>query len=336
MPGTALKGLNTFGIDCRAKNFISLKSTDEAIEYFMSGVYAESNGMILGGGSNLLFLADFNGTVVHPVIEGIEVSEENKNYVFVTAGAGVIWDDLVKWSVENNFGGLENLSLIPGSVGAVPVQNIGAYGVETAESVTRVETVSVRNGTVHYFNNNDCRFGYRDSVFKGELKNKFLITAVTFRLAKVPVLSTGYGSLADEVDKLGGLTLKNIRQAVINIRSSKLPDPAVLGNAGSFFKNPVIPEIQATELKKKYEQMPVYPDKNGLKKIAAGWLVESCGWKGFRIGDAGVHDKQALVLVNHGKAKGAEIYDLSKKIQHSVLQKFGIKLDREVELIGTI
>ena len=336
MAGVSLKGFNTFGIDCKADRYIPLRTKEEAISLLGSGEFADIPRLIMGGGSNLLFLSDFKGTIIHPLIGGIEIISENENSIIVKAGAGINWDDLVQWSVDNDLGGLENLSLIPGNVGAVPVQNIGAYGAEAAGVVESVEAISLTDGKTRYFNNKDCSFGYRDSVFKKVFKNKYLITSVTFRLEKNPVLKTGYGSVYDEAVKIGGVTLRNIRQAIINIRSSKLPDPAVLGNAGSFFKNPVIPVKQADELKATYPQMPQYDDKAGMKKIAAGWMIESCGWKGKKIGDAGVHDQQALVLVNFKNATGREIYELSTKIEVSVYEKFGIRLEREVEIIGTI
>jgi UDP-N-acetylmuramate dehydrogenase len=250
--------------------------------------------------------------------------------------AGVNWDKLVEWTVDKGFGGLENLSLIPGKVGAAPVQNIGAYGAEAKDTIVKVVALDKNDGSRHEFSNIECEFGYRESIFKKKYKGRHLVIRVYFRLSVNPTLKLEYGSLKEEAQKLGGTTLKNVRQAVINIRRSKLPDPEIIGNAGSFFKNPVVSREIAMNLKKSYPGLPCFDDHSGGTKLAAGWLIEQCGWKGKRIGDAGVHEKQALVLVNHGKATGKEIFNLSEKIKSSVSEKFGIDLEREVEVIGTI
>jgi UDP-N-acetylmuramate dehydrogenase len=292
--------------------------------------------LILGGGSNILFLSDFKGTVLYPEITGINIETSEDGHSIVSAGAGENWDDLVEWSVSNGFGGLENLSLIPGKVGATPIQNIGAYGVEIKDLIVKVRTISTRDGSVRMFSNEECEFDYRNSIFKNSEKGKYLVTRVWYKLSTNPVINLSYGSLSEEVDKLGTVNLKNIRQAVINIRRSKLPDPLITGNAGSFFKNPVVPDSFAESLRKEFTGMPVYSDKPGFSKLASGWLIDQCGWKGKRKGDAGVHDKQALVLINHGKATGKEIFELSADIQKSVLEKFGIGLEREVEIVGSI
>jgi UDP-N-acetylmuramate dehydrogenase len=329
----SLKPYNTFGLDYKASTFIVLNSEEELYSLIKERGIQINSCFIMGGGSNLLITKDYKGTIIHPVIEGIRVEEKNDQYVVISSGCGIKWDELVKWCVNYGYSGLENLSLIPGSVGASPVQNIGAYGIEVKDIIEKVQTVNLVNGSIVEFTNNDCRFGYRNSIFKDELKGKYMVTRVYFRLSVSPLFNTKYGALNDEALRLGGLDLKNIRQAVINIRQSKLPDPAVIGNAGSFFKNPVVENSIAENLKSRHSDIPVYPDSSGRKKLAAGWLIEQSGWKGKRIGDAGVHDKQALVIVNYGNATGQEILDLSEKVKQSVLDKFGITLEREVEVL---
>lgn len=331
----SLRRLNTFGLDYKADRFISLKSEDEAAEIIKT-IDTSTQSLILGGGSNLLFVSDFPGTVLHPEIGGTDIHERDKNHVIISAGAGVIWDDLVAWSVENGFGGLENLSLIPGCVGATPVQNIGAYGIEIKDTIVKVRAISMADGLLKEFSNTECLFGYRDSIFKGELKGKYLITRVFYSLSTRPQFNLGYGTLSDEALRLGPISLKTIREAVINIRRGKLPDPSVTGNAGSFFRNPVISGEKAAELKKTYPDIPLYNEPSGGMKVAAGWLIEQCGWKGRRAGDAGVHEKQALVIVNHGNATGKDIFNLSESVRISVGEKFGIDLQREVEIAGII
>jgi len=329
----SLKKYNTFGLDCNADYFVPVKSEDEAIALLKKRTSLKEPLFILGGGSNLLFTRNFHGTIIHPEIEGIEIADQKPGYVIVSSGAGVIWDDLVKWAVDKEYCGLENLSLIPGMVGATPVQNIGAYGAEVRETIEKVSAIALKDGSVREFNNEECLFGYRNSIFKGELKGKYLVTNVSFRLMTDPSLNTVYGSLKEEIEKLGPVSLNTVRQAVINIRTNKLPDPAIIGNAGSFFKNPVVSRSTAEVLSKNWPKLPYYTDPSGDKKIAAGWLIDQCGWKGKRIGDAGVHEKQALVLVNWGKATGEDILKLSEEIKMSVSEKFGIKLEREVEVI---
>jgi len=332
-----LKSYNTFGLEYSADYLISINSEDEAVELFKDKVAGNNPLLILGGGSNILFISNFKGTVLYPEFMGrnIETSDEG-GHVIVSAGAGENWDDFVEWAVSNGFGGVENLSLIPGKVGATPIQNIGAYGVEIKDLIVKVRTISTHDGSVRMFSNKECEFDYRNSIFKNSEKGKYLVTRVWYRLSTDPDINLSYGSLSDEVNQLGEVNLKNIRQAVINIRRSKLPDPLITGNAGSFFKNPVVPEGVAEKLRKEFTGMPVYSDKPGFKKLASGWLIDQCGWKGKRKGDAGVHDKQALVLINHGKASGKEIFELSADIQKSVIDKFGIALEREVEIVGSI
>jgi len=332
----SLELYNTFGLDYHADLFISVGSEEEAIKLFKFKNEITEPVFILGGGSNLLFVSDFNGTIIHPSFEGINIEQETADYSIVSAGAGVVWDSFVAWAVDHGFGGIENLSLIPGLVGATPIQNIGAYGVEIKDCIYKIRAISLKEGKIREFSAAECGFGYRDSIFKRELKGKYLITKVFYKLSNQPELRIEYGSLHSEAEKLGSLSLKTIREAVVNIRRSKLPDPDIIGNAGSFFKNPVVSFDDSQKLKEKYPDIPLYIDPTGGIKLVAGWLIEQCGWKGKRIGDAGVHEKQALVIVNHGNATGKEIYDLSEKIRKSVLEKFGVMLEREVEVIGTI
>ncbi len=335
-PNISLRKYNSFGIDVTADRLIHITSENEAINIFRNRKKLNEPFFILGGGSNILFLGNYNGTIIRPEIEDIRTEKSEKDYLIISAGAGVLWDDLVKETVENGLGGMENLSLIPGTVGATPVQNIGAYGVEVSELITRVDTVNTNDGSIQVFNNMDCKFGYRTSIFKKEARGEFLITRVYYRLSRRPEYRLGYGSVKDELEKTGNLTLKKIRQAIINIRRRKLPDPDISGNAGSFFKNPVITEDSAEQLTFRYPGIPVYDDKPGYKKIAAGWLIEQCGWKGIRKGDAGVHEMQSLVLVNYGHATGKDIFELSEEIKQSVKEKFDLTLEREVELAGFI
>jgi UDP-N-acetylmuramate dehydrogenase len=332
----SLKKYNTFGLDYKADCLVILENEQDAISIFNGETNLKKPYFIIGGGSNILFTQDFRGTILKSAINGINIEETGKEYVIVSAGSGVIWDSLVEWTVEKGFGGLENLSLIPGLVGATPVQNIGAYGVEVKDSIIKVRAVLTENGEIKEFTGEECCFGYRTSTFKENHKGKYLITRVYYKLSINPLLKTDYGSLKDEISKLGEGTLKNVREAVINIRRSKLPDPDVIGNAGSFFKNPVVKTAIAENLKRAFPEIPLYNDKPGYTKIAAGWLIDKCGWKGFRDGDAAVHDKQALVLVNHGTTSGKEIYNLSIQIKKSVQEKFGIILEPEVEVTGSI
>ena len=331
-----LENYNTFRLRYSADNFVRITNERSAVSLFSNAKILKKPLLILGGGSNVLFVNDFKGTIIHPAFKRIRVEKQSDNYVIISAGAGAEWDKLVEWTVERGFSGLENLSLIPGSVGASPVQNIGAYGVEIKDFIVKVRTISIEDGSIRIFNNEECQFGYRTSIFKGKMKGKYLVTRVYYKLNINPLLNLNYGSLKEEADKLGGATIKNVRQAVINIRSNKLPDPKVTGNAGSFFKNPVIKSAIADQFKEIYPDMPVYNDRIGMKKLAAGWLIEKCGWKGKKIGSAGVHDKQALVLINLGNATGKEIYHLSELIRVSVEDKFGIRLEREVEVTGSI
>ncbi len=329
----SLKNYNTFGLDYKANGLVIIKSEEEAVSLVLEHNELIGPVLVLGGGSNILFTGDYNGTILHPEIPGIKIREKEGNQVVISAGAGVKWDDLVDWTVKNDFYGLENLSLIPGTAGAAAVQNIGAYGAEVKDYIFKVRCLSLSDASVMEFTNQECRFSYRNSIFKQEIKGHFLISEVFFRLSLKPTLNISYGSLQKEAENIGKLSQKTIRQAVINIRTSKLPDPSITGNAGSFFKNPVISGEKAENLQKKFPSIPQYRESSGETKIAAGWLIDQCGWKGKRIGDAGVHEKQALVLVNYGNASGREILDLSEMIRGSVYEKFGIDLEREVEVI---
>jgi UDP-N-acetylmuramate dehydrogenase len=332
----SLKRYNTFGLNYRSEQFVSVKSENEAIKMIVQIAANDRPILILGRGSNILFTEDYKGTIIHPHITGITIEEKHDDYIIASAGAGVNWDDFVEWATENGFGGVENLSLIPGSVGAAPVQNIGAYGVEVKDTIEKVRAISLEDASVREFTRDECRLDYRSSIFKKELKGRYLITRVYFKLATSPSLNLIYGSLADEVTRLGSASLKNVRDAVINIRKNKLPDPEIIGNAGSFFKNPVVDMSTAETLRKRYPQIPCFVDLSGGIKLAAGWLIEQCGWKGKRSGNAGVYDKQALVIVNYGDADGKEIFDLSEEIRKSVWYRFEVELEREVEVIGSI
>jgi UDP-N-acetylmuramate dehydrogenase len=268
-------------------------------------------------------------------IKGIEIVKEDNEHVYVKVGAGENWHSFVMFCVENNYAGVENLSLIPGNVGASPMQNIGAYGVEIKDVFHQLEAVHIKDKSVKRFDLVECEFGYRESVFKRKYKNQFVITSVTYRLNKIPKFNTSYGAINQELEKMGvkELSIQAISHAVINIRSSKLPDPKEIGNAGSFFKNPQIPKSQFLKLKEQFSDMPSFPVDDQYIKVPAGWLIEQCGWKGYRKGDAGCYSKQALVLVNYGHAKGEEILQLSKHIIESVRKKFGVELEREVNII---
>jgi UDP-N-acetylmuramate dehydrogenase len=333
-----LKKYNTFGLDYMAECMIHIRTEKDAIALFNGTVDWKKPFLILGSGSNILFTSDFQGTILYPELAGIKLEEQESGTgsVIISAGAGVNWDDFVAWTVNKGFGGLENLSLIPGKVGATPVQNIGAYGVEIKDLIVKVKTLRINDGSIRVFSNDECEFGYRNSIFKNSLKARYLVTRVYYRLTTKPLLNLSYESLKEEVNKLGKESLSNVRLGVINIRRSKLPDPELIGNAGSFFKNPVVESDFARNLKIDYPDMPLYKNKEGFSKLASGWLIDRCGWKGKRNGDAGVHNKQALVLVNYGNATGKEIYNLSEEIKGSVLDKFDVILEREVEVVGVI
>ncbi len=330
----SLKSYNTFGIDVMARSFASFCSVDE-LEELYSSLQSPASSLVLGGGSNILLTKDFDGLVLKNDLKGIEVVAEDAAYYFVKAAAGENWHHFVMFCVDNNYAGLENLSLIPGNVGASPMQNIGAYGVEVKDVFHELTAYHIKEKRTQTFTLDDCEFGYRESVFKRKYKNQFVILDVTYKLNKQPVFNTSYGAIEQELQQMGvnELSIQAISQAVINIRSSKLPDPKVIGNAGSFFKNPTVEYSVYNSLKGKYPAIPGYPSKEGYIKIAAGWLIEQCGWKGYRKEDAGCHAKQALVLVNYGNAKGKDVWNLSEEIIASVNDKFGIVLEREVNII---
>jgi len=331
----SLKKLNTFGIDVKASFFTAFTSVTELVQLLGDSSPALKSKLILGGGSNILFTKNFEGLVMQNKIKGKEIIWENEKEALVKSGAGEIWHDLVLFAIEKNLGGIENLSLIPGTVGAAPIQNIGAYGVEIKDTFESLEAVEITSGKSRTFSLTECGFGYRDSVFKRQLKGAYVITSATFRLSKHPKFNTSYGAITSTIEEMGAkeLSIKTISDAVCYIRRSKLPDPAVIGNAGSFFKNPEIPETQFTELKVKYPDIPSYKTVPGMVKVPAGWLNEQCGWKGKVVGNTGVHKNQALVLVNHGGANGEEVKNLAHAIQKSVKEKFGITLETEVNII---
>ncbi|TAE51139.1 MAG: UDP-N-acetylmuramate dehydrogenase [Bacteroidetes bacterium] len=324
---------NTFGIEASTRWWMEVTSEAEAVEFVVDNLHARRPVLPLGGGSNLLFTRDFEGLVLKMGIMGREIVSEDAHEVIVKAGAGENWHELVRWTIGHGWGGIENLSLIPGTLGAAPIQNIGAYGIELKDVFHSLEAIHLETGQIHHFGAADCRFGYRDSVFKRELKGKYLISQVSLRLSKQPVLHTDYGDIRQELERLGGVPdVKKVSEAVCTIRRSKLPDPREVGNAGSFFKNPVISQAHFDELKGQYPDMPAFVQADGVK-VPAAWLIQTCGWKGRRMGNYGVHDRQALVLVNYGGAQGADIYELSSQILASVQQQFGIALEREVNII---
>lgn len=330
-----LRKLNTFGINVFSKFFSSFSSAEELQELLK--IQPGEKRLILGGGSNILFTKNFDGFILKNEIPGIDIMHTDDEFVFVRAGAGVSWHSFVTFCVNNNFGGVENLSLIPGNVGASPMQNIGAYGVEIKDVFYELEALHLHEKFIQKFNAMDCNFGYRDSVFKNKYKNQFAILNVTYRLKKNPDYNISYGAIKEELEKMkvDNVTIKAISDAVISIRTSKLPDPSMIGNAGSFFKNPLVRKKEVDAITTSFEdlKMPVYKIDENNYKIPAGWLIENCGWKGYRNGDAGCYSKQALVLVNYANATGKEIYDLSEAIKISVEEKFGISLEREVNII---
>jgi len=333
----SLQQYHTFGIDVTTTAFATFQTLDELATLVAYAQQQQLPPLILGGGSNLLFTTNYNGIVLKNNMLGIDVVGEDDKHIYVKAAAGENWHQFVQYCINQNYAGVENLSLIPGNVGASPMQNIGAYGVEIKDVFDSLEAWHIADRKLVTFSLADCVFGYRESVFKRQFKNQFVITAVTFKLDKVPVFKTSYGAITQELERMGVTTLsiKAIAQAVINIRSSKLPDPKLIGNAGSFFKNPSIDVNHLKQLQNDYPSIPHYSnhqDSNSIK-IAAGWLIEQCGFKGYRQGDAGCHALQALVLVNYGNASGQEIFDLSTTIIQQVLSKFGITLEREVNII---
>lgn len=329
----SLKKLNTFGIDAKAKLYTEISTENDFITLLSHEEYNQNKHFILGGGSNILLTADFDGLVIKNNIKGIKVIKEDENNIWVKANSGEIWHDFVLHCIAHNWGGVENLSLIPGTVGAAPMQNIGAYGVEIKDVFDSLSAIEKATSELKSFNTDECKFGYRESIFKNEIKGQFIITSVTFKLTKKDhALNVSYGAIKNTLDTISP-TLKNISDVVIKIRQSKLPDPVEIGNSGSFFKNPTIDKLDFDKLKSKFKSMPGYQLPNNKMKVAAGWLIEQCGWKGKRLGNIGVHAKQALVLINYGEGKGEDIKILAQKIQKSVVDKFDIKLHPEVNFI---
>lgn len=334
----SLKSLHTFGMDVRTAHFVEYTSVDEleALLVRMQSEWETFPWLHMGGGSNLLFTSDYyQGVILHSAIKGWQVVDEDEECVHLRVGAGVVWDELVAYTVAQGWGGMENLSLIPGEVGASAVQNIGAYGMEAKGLIETVDTIEIATGTSRTFACEECGYAYRQSVFKSELKGKFVVTHVTYRLQKNPVFHLDYGNIRAELERMGeGISLDTIRRAVIRIRESKLPDPQVTGNAGSFFMNPIVPRAVMEHIREAYPQMPFYEVDTERVKIPAGWMIEQCGWKGRALGRAAVHDKQALVLVNLGGATGREIIALSDAVRHDVKEKFGVDIHPEVNFIG--
>ena len=331
----SLKSRHTFGMDVKTALFIEYATKEELKEILQNQQLEEGRWLHIGGGSNLLFMGDYPGTILHSSIKGYEVLNEDAEEVVVRVGAGEVWDDFVAYTVAQGWYGAENLSWIPGEVGASAVQNIGAYGVEAKDLIVNVETIEVATGEERIFSNAECAYAYRESIFKLSLKGQYIVTHVSYRLKKTPSYHLDYGNVRAELAKANfDLTLANVRQVIIDIRQAKLPDPNVQGNAGSFFMNPIVPRAHFEALLKDYPQIPHYEVDTDRVKIPAAWMIDQCGWKGKRLGNAGVHDKQALVLVNCGEATGAEVVRLSEEIQQSVFKMFGIQIYPEVNFIG--
>ncbi len=332
----SLKPYNTFGIDASATEFVEITEIEELLELIKFGKLQNTKHLILGGGSNLLFTNDYNGLVIRNRIGGLKVTDVGSSQVLVKAGAGMVWDELVRFCMDRDYGGIENLVLIPGSVGAGPIQNIGAYGVELKDTFHSLEAIDISTAEIRVFENQDCNFAYRDSVFKRELKGKYVIISVTLLLRKDHVPDVSYGAIEEELKKMGldkEADIKAVGDAVTAIRQNKLPDLDMIGNAGSFFKNPVVDAIKFDKMCNLHPEIPSYISEDGSVKIPAGWMIEQCGWKGKTLGNAGVHDKQALVLVNKGGATGKDVLRLAEQIKSSVFEKFGLMLEMEVNVV---
>jgi len=332
----SLRPFNTFGIDATARYFMEADSVTALQNALRLPEIQGLPLLVLGGGSNLLLTRDFEGFVLKISLKGIELVGEDEYFYYVRAGAGENWHGFVQHCIAKGWAGVENLSLIPGTVGAAPMQNIGAYGVELKDVFYELQALAIADSSLHTFSHSDCRFGYRESIFKYEAKGKYIITSVTFCLRKTPQINISYGAIRQTLEAMGiaAPTIADVSRAVIHIRQGKLPDPAHLGNAGSFFKNPEIPKAQYEELKARYPDLPAYPtEQPDRMKIAAGWLIEQCGWKGKRVGNTGAYKNQALVLVNYGGASGAEIWQLAQQIQASVAERFGVQLQAEVNVV---
>ncbi|RLD62638.1 MAG: UDP-N-acetylenolpyruvoylglucosamine reductase [Bacteroidetes bacterium] len=329
----SLKNHNTFGIDVNARYYYEFSAAEEIVYFLKENPVSGIKKLILGSGSNIVFTQDFEGIVIHPKIRGVQIVEETTEYVLLKIGAGEVWDNFVNYCCKKNYGGVENLSLIPGMVGASPVQNIGAYGVEAKDVIEEVEAVNIETQKIEKFKNKDCKFEYRNSVFKNELKGKYIVTYVTYKLSKKPVLNTSYGKIQEELKNCKNINITSIRDAIINIRNRKLPDPEKIGNAGSFFKNPIVDSKKTQELKKDFPNIVSYKISETKDKIAAGWLIEQCGLKGKNFGKVGTYKDQALVIVNYGDATGKDVFNLAKDIQQKVYDKFGLALNMEVNIV---
>jgi len=332
----SLESYNTFGVDVKAAAFTRVENLAQFHQLILDGYLKDGNFLILGGGSNILFTKDFDGLVILNKIDGIEVKEIDAEQVLVTAGAGVIWDELVRFCIEKGFGGIENLIMIPGSTGAGPIQNIGAYGVELKDTFYSLDAVDLKSGILRSFSNSDCEFGYRDSIFKGKLKGKHMIVSVSLLLRKDHKPDYSYGAIREELMRLGTDVVPGIREvgaAIANIREKKLPDPEKTGNAGSFFKNPIITEEKFEKIRNRYPDVPSYKGAAGMVKVPAGWMIEKCGWKGKEHKGAAVHEKQALVIVNKGTATGKEILRLARMVKASVFDEFGVDIEFEVNIL---
>lgn len=331
----SLKPYNTFGIDVQAASFVCINNFDDLMKLVKSSTFKSQPHYILGGGSNILLTQNYNGLIVQIATKGITVLSQTNQHAFVKVQAGEVWHQFVLWCIENNYGGVENLSLIPGSVGAGPMQNIGAYGVELKDVFFELEAIQIRTSEIKTFNATQCKFGYRQSVFKNDLKNEYIIVSVTFKLTKQHQFNVKYGAIAQQLELMQNksLTIKAISDAVIAIRKSKLPNPEEIGNAGSFFKNPTVSKQHYEKLLALHTDCIGYPLPNNEIKLAAGWLIEKSGFKGLRVGNTGAHAKQALVLVNYGNATGTEVYAYAQKIQQTVWQKFEVALEMEVNIL---
>ena len=331
----SLRSYNTFGVDCISSFFTTINNLKDLDELYQHKLYKSQKKLILGGGSNILFTSNFDGLVIKNEIKGIEIIKETNDIVEVQIGAGVNWHEFVIHAVNNKWGGIENMSLIPGNCGTAPMQNIGAYGVEIKDTFISLNAYEIETGKIVSFDRKRCEFGYRDSVFKNDLKDQYIILDIRLRLQKKPTLNTKYGDINNTLikNKVSNPTIKDISDAVIEIRTSKLPDPKKIGNAGSFFKNPIISQGQFKEIKMKFPEIVSYPVNEQKVKLAAGWLIEKAGWKGKNFGNYGVHKKQSLVLVNYNSANGREIFNLSQEILEDVFNKFQVKLEREVNIL---
>ncbi len=334
LENVSLKKYNTFGVEAHARWYTEINSEEDLGELFKDDRWKRTERLVLGGGSNLLLTKDFEGLVIRINIKGI-ANKVNESKVVVTAGAGVVWNDLVMHCVDHGYAGMENLSLIPGSVGASPIQNIGAYGVELKDVFLSCRAFEIESGKIIEFSREDCEFGYRESIFKSKLKGKVIITAVMFGLSTVPSLNLSYGAIGEEMQKRGIIrpTIKDVSDVVSHIRVSKLPDPSTIGNSGSFFKNPVITEQEFKQVQSVFPDTVHFCLPNSTVKLAAGWLIEKCSWKGKKVGETGTWKNQALVLVNYGNATGTEIYEFSTQIIDDVKTKTGVTLEREVNII---